>query len=86
MMPALMSAIPGSQAANDGLSRTVVALQPARFVTIDLAEVLTGLTQAAIRTKIQRGIWLEDRQWVKRDGRVMIDLEGYEKWAKTGVA
>lgn len=77
--------LPAQTAANDS-GATVLALHPARFVTIELAEALTGLTQAAIRTKIHRGIWLEERQWVKRDGRVMIDLEGYERWAKTGVA
>jgi hypothetical protein len=81
-----MSALPLSAAANDPLGATVIRLQPSRFVTIDLAEAVTGLTAAAIRTKIQRGIWLEGRQFVKRDGRVMIDLEGYERWAKTGTA
>lgn len=81
-----MSALPVERMAANDASPTVVRLQPSRFVTIDLAEVVTGITQAAIRTKIQRGIWLEGRQWVKRDGRVMIDLEGYERWAATGVA
>jgi hypothetical protein len=34
--------------------------------------------------KIHKGVWLEDRQWVKRDGRVLIDMQGYERWAETG--
>lgn len=63
-----------------------VQLVPARFVTIELAEVLTGFSQSAIRTKMARGVWLEGRQWVKRDGRVLIDLEGYESWARQGAA
>lgn len=59
-------------------------LASARFVTIELASALTGLTEAAIRMKIHRGTWLEGRQWVKRDGRVMIDMLGYERWAESG--
>lgn len=61
---------------------TVVQLAPARFVTIELAETLTGLSAGAIRTKIARGVWLEGRQYVRRDGRVLVDLRGYERWAE----
>jgi hypothetical protein len=57
-----------------------------RFVTIELASTLTGLTEGAIRMKITKGVWLEDRQWVKRDGRVLIDMRGYETWCETGKA
>lgn len=53
-----------------------------RFVTIELASVMTGFTPGAIRTKIAKGVWLEGRQWVKRDGRVLIDMRGYETWAE----
>jgi hypothetical protein len=82
-----MTAIAAARlAANDASGATVLALQPSRFVTIELAEALTGLTKRAIQTKIQRGIWLEDRQWVKRDGRVLIDMKGYEQWSETGMA
>ena len=58
----------------------------ARFVTIDLAATLTGYTAKAIRAKIDKGEWVEDRQYVRRDGRVLIDLRGYELWAETGRA
>lgn len=64
----------------------LIRLSPARFVTIELAEALTGFSQGAIRTKIARGIWLEGRVWVKRDGRVLIDMKGYESWAAQTVA
>jgi hypothetical protein len=57
-----------------------------RFVTIELAAALTGFTPAAIRSKIFKGEWLENRQFVKRDGRVLIDLKGYEAWAESGRA
>jgi hypothetical protein len=61
-------------------------LYPSRFVTIELFSALTGYTENAVRLKISRGIWLENRQWVKRDGRVMMDIRGYEQWAETGRA
>lgn len=59
-------------------------LVPSRYVTVELAALLTGYTDGAIRHKIERGIWLEGRQWVKRDGRVLIDLTGVERWHLTG--
>jgi hypothetical protein len=49
-----------------------------RFVTIKLAAALTGLTVGAIEMKIAKGVWLEDKQYVRRDGRVLIDLLAYE--------
>lgn len=57
---------------------------PARFVTVELASTVTGLSPSAIRTKICRGVWLEGRQYVKREGRVFIDLKGYERWVECG--
>jgi hypothetical protein len=63
---------------------SVHVLRPSRFVTIELASVLTGLTEGAIRMKISKGVWLEDRQYVRRDGRVLIDMKGYEDWAENG--
>lgn len=79
-----MSAVPIPVAAND--ARASIKVAPARFVTIKLASAMTGLTEGAIRMKIARGIWLESRQFVRRDGRVMIDMKGYERWAESGTA
>lgn len=60
---------------------------PARFVTIELAAVLTGFSPAAIRTKIQRGVWVEGREWVHApDSRVLVDMKGYERWAGQAAA
>lgn len=57
-----------------------------RFVTIELASLLTGFTPSAIRTKIARGVWIENRQWIKRCGNVLIDMKGYEAWVEQGTA
>ncbi len=54
-----------------------------RYVTIRKAVELTGYSEDAIRTKKARGEWLEGREWVRSpDGRILIDLEGYERWAR----
>lgn len=59
-----------------------VQVSPSRFVTIELAAVVTGLSAGAIRTKIARAVWVEGRQYVRREGRVFIDLRGYERWVE----
>jgi hypothetical protein len=61
-------------------------VQPSRYVRIELFCALTGYTDNAVRTKMSRGVWLEGRQYVRRGGEILMDLEGYETWAKTGVA
>lgn len=63
----------------------VVQVAPARFVTVHLASTVTGLSVAAIRNRIDRGFWVEGKHYVKREGRVLIDLKGYERWAAQGV-
>ena len=56
-----------------------------RYVTVKKASELTGYTENAIRTKIRDGVWLERRLWLKApDGRVLIDMEGYERWVESG--
>jgi len=67
-----------------GHSSNVSALASARFVTISLAHALTGYTVNAIETKINRGVWVEGREWRRApDGRVLIDMRGYERWVES---
>lgn len=58
----------------------------ARRVTVKKASQLTGYTEKAIRHKIANGTWLEGEQWHRVDGSILIDMEGYEKWAGKGTA
>lgn len=59
-----------------------VVVKSARYVTIALAETLTGYSVKAIERKIQSGVWLEGKEWIRaEDGRILIDMEGYERWA-----
>jgi hypothetical protein len=57
-----------------------------RFVTIGKFSVESGYTEGAVRAKIDRGDWLEGEVYVRApDGRILIDTEGFERWA-TGTA
>jgi len=63
-----------------------IAVTPARFVTVKLAEILTGLTEKAIRRKMERGVWLEGKHWRRADGGVFIDMKEFELWVVQGAA
>jgi hypothetical protein len=56
-----------------------------RYTTIEKFSKESGYTPDAIRTKIRDGIWPQDKVWKKApDGRVLIDMKGYEEWVETG--
>lgn len=60
-----------------------LVVAPVRYVTIEKFEALSGYTEKAVRAKITRGIWLQDRVFRKApDGRILIDLDGYARWAE----
>lgn len=66
----------------DTLEQIPVNVAPLRMVTIKLASMVTGYSPRAIESKIQRGDWQENQEWRRApDGRVLVDLEGYLKWA-----
>lgn len=54
-----------------------------RYVSIKKMVELTGYTEAAIRTKMNRGVWLEKiHYWTAPDGRKLIDLDIFEQWVR----
>jgi hypothetical protein len=58
---------------------------PAPYVVIHLASLITGLSQKAIRRKIEEGIWLEGREYIRGpDGHIYISLKGYTAWVEAG--
>lgn len=62
---------------------TAVPVQPARYVTVALAAKMLGLTVAAIRKRVQRGQWIEGKEWRRGpDGRIWVDTEGIVKWVE----
>lgn len=63
------------------LSSPVIA--PAKLVTIKLFAIISGKTEGAIRKKIERGVWLEGKQY-RRDpeGCIWIITKGVEQWVE----
>jgi len=60
-----------------------VTVTPARYVLLPLANAITGYTVKAIQRKIERGDWQEGKVWRRApDGRIFIDLIGYERWVE----
>lgn len=58
-------------------------VSPAPYVTVSLAATITGLTEKAIRRKIQEGKWLEGREFRRSpDGGIFISLKGYQQWVE----
>ena len=61
----------------------VIQIAACRFVVIRLAATLTGLTEVAIRKKIEKGVWAEGIHYRRApDKRIYIDLEAYVKWVQ----
>lgn len=53
-----------------------------RFIRPEKFEELTGITAKAVERKAQSGAWLHGHEYVRApDGRILVDLEGYERWA-----
>ena len=62
-----------------------VRIHAARFVTIPLAATITGLTEKAIRRKIEDGKWLVGREVFKSpDGGIFVSIKGFEDWIGRG--
>ncbi|GGD61266.1 excisionase [Caballeronia grimmiae] len=58
-------------------------LPPVHYVTIARAAEMTGLSEKAIRRKIEDGKWLAGREYRRSpDGGIFIDLRAYEKWVE----
>ena len=49
-------------------------------------ELLTGYSEKAVRRKVESGAWVEGRQYRRApDGRLLVDMEGYEAWVERGL-
>ena len=56
-----------------------------RYLTVRKFSSESGYTEAAVRSKIADGTWLEDKVWRHApDSRVLIDVDGYEAWVEMG--
>ncbi|MCO2230279.1 excisionase [Pseudomonas aeruginosa] len=56
-----------------------------RYVTVRKFASESGYSEDAIRSKLRDGIWRLGEIWIKApDGRILIDVEGYESWVEMG--
>lgn len=57
-----------------------------KYKTIRQFAAESGYSEAAIRSKIREGVWIQDHVWRKApDRRILISVEGYNEWVETGV-
>ena len=47
------------------MTEAPIIVAPAPYVVIPLAAVVTGLSEKAIRRKIDEGLWIEGREFVR---------------------
>jgi hypothetical protein len=65
------------------VSDQAVQIAPAPYVTVPLAATITGLTEKAIRRKIEDGKWIEGREFRRSpDGGIFISIKGYQQWVE----
>lgn len=57
------------------------AVATARRARIKVAAVALGLSEGAIRKKLERGIWIEGKHWHRSpDGCIYIDMPAVDRW------
>lgn len=62
-------------------TRVVYQVTPEPWVTVELYAALSGLSEGAIRKRLERGLWLENKHWRKApDNRVYICRQAVCRW------
>lgn len=65
-------------------TQETVTVAPAPYVTIKLTALITGLTEKAIRRKMEDGKWIEGREYRRSpDGGIFISMRGFQKWVES---
>ena len=60
-----------------------IVISTSRYVLLSLANLLTGYSIKAMERKIERGDWQEGKVWRRApDGRILIDVVGYQRWVE----
>lgn len=58
-----------------------------RYICVNKFAEMTGFTANAVYCKIRDGAWTNGYQYRKGpDGKVYVDVEGYERWVEAGMA
>ncbi len=53
-----------------------------QFRTIKQFAQESGYSEKAIRLKLDKGIWADGIRYKAPDGRVLISIEGFERWVQ----
>lgn len=54
-------------------------IAPAGYVTVELFARISGLSEKAVRRKIEDGKWLDGKEYIRSpDGGIFISIKGYE--------
>ncbi|HKX40900.1 MAG TPA: excisionase [Burkholderiaceae bacterium] len=57
----------------------------AKYITVKLAAAVYGMTEKAIRRRMEEGVWLEGREWRRApDGRLYVIPRGVDAWIERG--
>jgi len=56
----------------------------ARYVTVAIASAATGMTVKAMEHLRASGAWAEGIHYRRRNGRIFVDMQAYERWVQTG--
>ena len=61
--------------------------RPAPYVTIPVAAAMTGLTEKAIRRKMEDGKWIEGRSTgAPRRRHLPISIKGFTSWVEADLS
>jgi hypothetical protein len=67
------------------MAEAVIVIGPARYCLIKAAAPAIGLTEKAIRRKIEDGHWTDGKHYRKApDGHIYIDMKAFEQWVEAG--
>lgn len=59
----------------------LLTVAPAPYVTVALASTIIGLSEKAIRRKIEDGKWIEGREYRRApDGGIFVSIDGFSAW------
>lgn len=65
------------------MNTPIINLVPEPYVTVKLYETLTGITEKATRRRMERGVWIEGKHFIRDpQGTILINREACRKWAE----
>ncbi|QCP54545.1 excisionase [Trinickia violacea] len=66
------------------MNEPTIQIAPAPYVTVKMAAATIGLSEKALRRKIEDGKFVEGREYRRSpDGGIFISLKGFAAWLET---